>query len=172
MLTSKRVPEVSQRTRTDGEFVTFDGSTLPFEQDSFELIYSNQVLEHVRYPEKLLQDVARVMPKNGLFIGQTSQLEPYHSYSYWNFYRFSALKKICEEAGLNLIEVRPGIDGMTLIERSFLGRPKSYSKWFSEESPLNVKIGRKAKFSGKSIQVANFRKLMYCGQFSFVCNTR
>ena len=42
-------PEVNARTRTDGSFFTYDGVNLPFEADAFDLIYSNQVLEHVRY---------------------------------------------------------------------------------------------------------------------------
>jgi ubiquinone/menaquinone biosynthesis C-methylase UbiE len=161
-------PEVAQRTREDASFVTFDGVVLPFEDNQFDLIYSNQVLEHVRHPEKLLNEVRRAMGSDGLFIGQTSQLEPYHSFSYWNFTIFG-FKKLCEDAGLELIELRPSIDGITLTERSYLGRPKKFSKWFSEESPLNKKIARMAKLKRKSNQVTNFRKLMYCGQFVFVC---
>ncbi len=160
-------PEVMQRTRSDAEFVTFDGVTLPFQDGHYDLVYSNQVLEHVRYPEKLLAEVLRILSPEGLFIGQTSQLEPYHSYSYWNFTVFG-FKKICEDVGFELLELRPGIDGVTLARRSYLGRPKEYSRWFSEESPLNVEIEENARKKLRRVQVINFRKLMYCGQFSFV----
>jgi ubiquinone/menaquinone biosynthesis C-methylase UbiE len=123
-------PEVAQRRRNDAEFVTFDGVNLPFADGQFDLIFSNQVLEHARLPEQLLAQVHRVLSPDGLFIGQTSQLEPYHSFSYWNFTVFG-FKIICEAADLELIELRPGIDGMTLTKRAYLGRPAEYSKWSS-----------------------------------------
>ena len=46
-------PEVNSRDRS-GNFYTFDGINIPFEDNYFDIIYSNQVFEHVRYPEALL----------------------------------------------------------------------------------------------------------------------
>ena len=161
-------PEVNSRVRNDVEFVTYDGEHLPFSDDAFDLVYSYQVFEHVRYPEQVLREVKRVLKPGGIFVGQTSQFEPYHSYSLWNFTIFG-FKILVEAAGMRLESIRPGIDGPTLIERSYLGRPKEYSKWFSEESPLNSKIERNCNEAGKSVRVKNFRKLMFCGQFVFVC---
>lgn len=95
-------PEVSQRTRQDGTFVTFDGINIPFDEASFDLVFSNQSFEHVRHPEGLLKEVQRVLSPTGRFIGQTSHLEPYHSYSYWNFTVWG-WKRICEDAGIEII---------------------------------------------------------------------
>ena len=52
----------------------------------------------------------------GLFAGSTSQLEPFHSLSMWNYtpVGFCAL---LSESGLDVVELRPGIDGLTLIAR-------------------------------------------------------
>ena len=161
-------PEVNARVRDDVNFVTYDGETLPFESGSFDLVYSYQVMEHVRYPERVLDEVRRVLRPGGLFIGQTSQFEPYHSYSLWNFTIYG-FKILVETAGMRLESIRPGIDGPTLIRRSFLGRPKEYGKWFAEESPLNLEIEEACNVQKRSIRVKNFRKLMYCGQFTFVC---
>lgn len=161
-------PEVNSRARNDVTFVSYDGQNLPFETNSFDLVYSYQVMEHVRHPEDVLREVKRVLRPGGWFIGQTSQFEPYHSYSIWNFTIYG-FKVLVESAGLDLVAIRPGIDGQTLIERSFLGRPKAYAKWFGEESPLNLKIEESCNTQGKSVRVKNFRKLMYCGQFSFAC---
>lgn len=163
----EKSPEVAERTRADGRFLTFDGTNIPVENESVHLLYSHQVFEHVRHPEILLPDVARVLAKDGFFIGQTSHLEPFHSYSYWNFTVWG-WKRICEDAGIEIIKFRPGIDGLTLSQRTYLGRPKSYSKWFSEESPYNEEIERSARSEGKSVAATNFRKLMHCGVFSFV----
>lgn len=162
-------PEVASRRRQDGRFVTYDGYELPFPDRSFPLVYSHQVLEHVRKPELALREIARVLEPNGLFIGQTSQFEPYHSYSLWNFTVYG-FKRIVEDAGLQLAELRPGIDGFTLMRRTYEGRPPEMSKYFSQESPINEEIEKAA--SDKRTQVRNFRKLLFCGQFTFVVQLR
>ena len=160
-------PEVSARTRTDAKFVSYDGETLPFEKESYDLVYSHQVLEHVRYPDTVFKEIHRVLQIGGYFIGQTSQFEPYHSYSMWNFTIYG-FKRIVEEAGLKLIEIRPSIDGFTLMERTRFGKPKEYSKYFSAESPLNQQIEDLAISQNKSHKIINHRKLQFCGQFCFV----
>lgn len=162
-------PEVASRRRQDGRFVTYDGYELPFPDRSFPLVYSHQVLEHVRKPELALREIARVLEPDGLFIGQTSQFEPYHSYSLWNFTVYG-FKRIVEDAGLQLAELRPGIDGFTLMRRTYEGRPPEMSKYFAQESPINEEIEKAA--GDKRTQVRNFRKLLFCGQFIFVVQLR
>lgn len=159
-------PEVTMRRRTDGNFVSFDGINLPFEAESFGLVYSYQVFEHVRHPEPLLAEIRRVLKKDGLLIGQTSQLEPYHSFSYWNFTVFG-FRRLLEAAGLRLLVLRPGIDGLTLIQRSIHGRTQEWTKWFTTESPLNTEIEKELE-DKRPCRTRNFRKLIYCGQFVFV----
>jgi ubiquinone/menaquinone biosynthesis C-methylase UbiE len=132
-------------------------------------VYSHQVLEHVRKPELALREIARVLEPDGLFIGQTSQFEPYHSYSLWNFTVYG-FKRIVEDAGMQLAELRPGIDGFTLMRRTYEGRPPEMSKYFSQESPINEEIEKAA--GDKRTQVRNFRKLLFCGQFAFVVQLR
>ncbi|MCW7538926.1 class I SAM-dependent methyltransferase [Aquabacterium sp. A7-Y] len=159
-------PEVASRRRTDGHFMTYDGYELPLPNASYALVFSKQVLEHVRKPELALREIARVLKKEGLFIGQTSQFEPYHSYSMWNFTIYG-FKRIAEDAGLNLVEFRPGIDGFTLMQRSYQGRPASMSHYFTEESPVNREIEAKARQEKRHEKIINYRKLVYCGQFAF-----
>ncbi len=77
--------EVGERTRDDARFETFDGVAIPFDAASFDLVYCKQVLEHVRRPAPLLAEVARVLSPDGLFAGSTSQFEPFHSMSVWNY---------------------------------------------------------------------------------------
>lgn len=160
-------PEVNHRTRDDINFYTFDGVNIPFSDNYFDLIYCNQVLEHVQYPEKLLIEVQRVLKKDGMFIGSTSQFEPYHSYSIWNYTPYG-FKLLIEEAQLHLLEIRPGIDALTLIARSGLGRPMFFSRWWNKESPLNQIIGLIGWLTKKTNKEINFAKLLFCGQFCFI----
>jgi ubiquinone/menaquinone biosynthesis C-methylase UbiE len=164
----KESPEVRERRRTDATFMDFDGINIPLPNESADLVFSRQVLEHVRYPEELLKDVARILKRDGFMVGSTSQLEPYHSYQYWNFTPFG-FKVIANDAGIPLKEIRPGIDGLTLVRRTYEGRPRSYSVFFSSESPLNSEIDSWAKDTGRGTRQTVIRKLSVCGQFCFMC---
>jgi SAM-dependent methyltransferase len=160
-------PEVLARQRSDARFVSYDGATLPFEDGMFDLIYSRQVLEHVRHPVVHLAEVRRALRPGGAFIGSTSQLEPYHSRSLWNYTAFG-FAELVAEAGLRLVEIRPGIDGVTLVLRSYLERPDSFGRWWREESPLNALIDDEARESGRNAARVNLRKLQFAGQFAFL----
>lgn len=159
-------PEVASRTRDDATFVTYDGVHLPFDDDHFPLVYSHQVLEHVRHPGPLLVEVARVLEPGGVFIGSTSQLETYHSFSLWN-YTVHGFRQLVEDAGLVLEEVRPSLDGFTLVRRAYDGRPPEASRWWGEESPINQEIDAWGAETGASHARINARKLEFCGQFAF-----
>lgn len=149
----------------DEQVVLYDGVRLPFADDSLPLIYSNQVLEHVRHPEPLLREIRRVLRPGGVFIGSTSQLEPYHAWSLWN-YTIYGFKVIVEDAGLDLEEVRPGIDGIALVRRQWFGRRPEHGRWF-QKSPLNEEIDEWGLATSRRANQINLRKLQFCGQFSF-----
>ena len=160
-------PEARDRTRTDARFETFDGIELPFADDSFELVYCKQVLEHVRHPEPLLTEVQRVLAPGGYFAGSTSQLEPYHSLSVWN-YTPVGLAQIIRDAGLTPIEFRPGIDSLTLIAWRMTGRPRSFYRWWARESPLNRALNLYGRATRLEPRLLNATKLLFCGQFAFL----
>ncbi len=163
-------PEVLTRKRTDETFMEFDGTNIPLPAESVNLVFCKQVLEHVRHPEALLKDVTRILiAKKGFLVGSTSQLEPYHSYQYWNFTPYG-FKTIVSEAGIPLREILPGIDGKTLVQRTYNGRPKSFNKYFSSESPLNQEINQWAQDTNRSNRQKTVTKLEVCGQFCFICS--
>jgi SAM-dependent methyltransferase len=163
----ERSPEVASRRRTDAEFVVFDGVQLPFEDSSFDAVYCKQVLEHVRFPEPLLQEVARVLRPGGLLGGSTSQLEPFHSYSTWNYTPYG-LMLLFERAGLSLVEMRPGIDSLALIVNRGLGMRRFTRRWWAHESPLNRAVDGFGRARRLAPQQVNAIKLLFCGQFAFL----
>ena len=147
------------------QVLLYDGVNLPFADGSVPLIYSNQVMEHVRHPEPLLREIERVLQPGGVFIGSTSQLEPYHAGSLWN-YTIYGFKVLVEDAGLAVEEVRPGIDGISLVQRQWFGRRPEHGAWF-ELSPLNTQIDQEDAARRREVKYTNYRKLQYCGHFSF-----
>lgn len=158
--------EAENRPRGDENLVYYDGVNLPFRNGSIPLVYSHQVMEHVRYPWLLVREIYRVLSPGGRFIGSTSQLEPYHSRSLWN-YTLYGFRALVEDAGMRLLEVRPSIDGIALITRAYRGRPPELSRYFVEESPLNQEIDAWGSQTARTIQQINNRKLEFCGQFAF-----
>jgi len=160
-------PEVRSRRRADGEFHSFDGVHLPFADGDFDLVYCNQVFEHVRRPGPLLVEVARVLAREGRFIGSTSQLECYHSYSYWNYTPFG-FYTLLAEAGLRLVEMRPGIDALTLILRRIFRNHRFFERFWTRPSPLNAWYDLAGRIRGRRHDEINARKLLTCGQFCFV----
>ena len=160
-------PEVATRTRTDADFTTFDGVAIPFGDGSFQLVYCKQVLEHVRQIEPLLREVTRVLAPGGLFLGSTSQLEAFHSLSLSNPTPYGLTLAI-EEAGLEVEQLRPGIDGLTLVAWRALGMPRRFGRWWPRDSPLNRAIMLGARLRRLDARQANAIKLLLCGQFCFV----
>jgi hypothetical protein len=84
----------------------------------------------------------------------------------WN-YTVYGFRLLIEEAGLELEQVRPGIDGLTLIQRTYRGRPPEMSRWFDEESPLNLEIDNASADRKLRPALVNSRKLQFCGHFAF-----
>jgi SAM-dependent methyltransferase len=160
-------PEVRMRTRNDARFETFDGVTIPFGEDSFDLVYCKQVLEHVRRPAQLLAEVGRVLASGGFFAGSTSHLEPFHSFSLWN-YTPLGFAQLADDAGLTVLEIRPSIDALALIAYRALGRNRIFDRWWGRQSPLNWAIDAYGRARGLGPEAINATKLVFCGQFAFL----
>ena len=91
--------------------LTADGSSIPLPDQSFDLVLSIQVLEHVYDPFLLLEESARLCKKGGKFIlllPQTGNIHmiPHH---YYNFTRFW-IEKALPSAGFK-IDKLVGIGG-------------------------------------------------------------
>lgn len=159
--------EARARPRGHADVRTFDGERLPFGDEAFDLVWCKQVLEHVRRPEALAVEVHRVLAPGGLFAGSTSQLEPFHSRSTANPTPYG-LTLLAEGAGLEVTELRPSIDGLTLALRRAAGTPRSFDRWWDRASPLNRLIDLYGAVARVDAQRLNAAKLVLCGQFTFV----
>ena len=160
-------PEVRKRSSADPIFYSYDGTHIPFPDAHFDIVFSYQVLEHVRHPEIVLSEIQRILVPGGYFIGQTSQLEPYHSLSIWNFTAWG-FYLLLEKAGFSLQELRPGIDAITLIFRRARRLKRFFSRYLVKESPGNSLINAIGWVKRKEPMRINEWKLLFCGQFIFL----
>ncbi|KWF32646.1 hypothetical protein WL88_25140 [Burkholderia diffusa] len=154
-------PEVRTRTRTDGAFHTYDGVHIPFEAGAFDAVFSHQVFEHVRHPERVLREIARVLRPGGVFLGSVSYLEPFHSYSIFNFTQYGWYT-INTENGLTPTFLAGGVDAIGLIERG-LGYDMPEDIW--QCSPLNKAIIADDALNNKA---KNYKILMNAGHMVFI----
>jgi SAM-dependent methyltransferase len=81
---------------------------LPFDDDIFDGVVCTQVLEHVRYPERVVQELARVLKPGGHLFVSVPQSWHQHQKPH-DFFRFTsfALDAIFREAGLQPNYIRP-----------------------------------------------------------------
>ena len=157
-------PEVARRQRDDLRFVTYDGENIPFDDESFDAVFCKQVLEHVRRPDSVIAEVARILKPGGLFVGSVSQLEPYHSHSIFNWTAYG-LYQVFTDHKLRIVELRPGIDGISLTLRRLFGKDR-FERSFAGSSIFNHYIdlehGKK-----RNIRERNFQKLTIAGHIAF-----
>ena len=67
---SLKIAQVHDETKSVN-YITGDAYKLPFADQSFEVVTAMDFLEHVEDPEKVIQEISRVLKPNGLFIFHT-----------------------------------------------------------------------------------------------------
>ena len=159
-------PEVRQRTRTDADFHTFDGVNLPFGDESFDLVYCTQVLEHVRRPAPLLADMSRVLRPGDGSPDPRRRWSPSTPAAPSTTPR-TAWPSSWRRRGSKVCQLRPSIDALTLIARRGLGGPAFFDRWWTTESPLNRAIGLFGRVRGLDVRGVNAAKLLFAGHVAF-----
>jgi len=161
--------ERKSRTRTDAEFVAFDGVNIPREDSSFDMVYCVQVFEHVRHPDKLVTDILRVLKPGGYFVVSLSGIEPYHSHSIFNSTPYGWFT-VLSDNGFLIKTMRAGADGHSLLMRNFAFRTGDKDQFAKYDRALNEGTG---EFFGKilNLDVGDLQKkrllLDYAGHIVF-----
>ncbi len=57
----------------------YDGKRMPFADASFDAVWSNVCLEHARYPELTVSEIARVLRPGGVMLSSIDLRDHYHS---------------------------------------------------------------------------------------------
>ncbi len=86
----------------------WDGVVMPFENETFDFVFSTEVLEHVPDPYIYLSEIRRVLKPGGVFFFTVPFLMSLHEVPH-DYYRYTpfALELIFKKAGFESIEIKP-----------------------------------------------------------------
>ena len=95
-----------------------DALVLPFEGDTFQLVLSQETMEHVADPFKAVREMARVLKADGVLYLQVPFVLGYHPdpEDYWRF-THAGVRRMIEQAGLSCEQVEPSLDAGTGAHR-------------------------------------------------------
>jgi len=104
-----------------GVDVIAHGENLPFKDNTFSVVTSNAVMEHIPNPWLACEEIFRVLKTGGYYIGSTAFLYPYHERSYYNMSHLG-VKLMLEQAGFMVIKIIPWkVSGFEAILKNFIG---------------------------------------------------
>ena len=86
----------------------WDGITMPFENETFDIVFSTEVLEHIFNPDAYLLEVSRVLKPGGIFFFTVPFLMSLHEVPH-DYYRYTpySLEMIFKRTGFSDINISP-----------------------------------------------------------------
>lgn len=121
-----------------GMAVRADGHKLPFADESFSLVVSVAVFEHLYDPFAAAREVARVLKPGGMFLGTTAFLEPFHANSYFHM-SHKGVERVLSGAGFQLNRL--------WATWNFLEATTGF--WMPDQLPVYPAFARLARWVGK-----------------------
>ncbi|MCI0549848.1 MAG: class I SAM-dependent methyltransferase, partial [Anaerolineae bacterium] len=94
--------------KNDAAHILGDAHALPFHDNSFDLVVSMNVLEHLQYPHVVYSNINRVLKRNCFFIGSVSFLEPFHDNSFYHHTHLGAYSTLAA-AGFSIVAISPNL---------------------------------------------------------------
>ena len=88
--------------------IIYDGKVIPFGDQTFDVVFCTEVMEHVPEPAAFLSEIFRVLKPGGKIIMTTPFLVPLHEEPY-DFYRYTkhGIKHLFEKTGFHQTQITP-----------------------------------------------------------------
>ncbi|MBP9759478.1 class I SAM-dependent methyltransferase [Candidatus Dojkabacteria bacterium] len=111
-----KLVKINKKLTPKGTFVVSSASKLPFKDNTFDVVLSTEVIEHVDNQKEALKEMCRVLKKNGVLVITTPnrlfkplfdllsflRIRPYHGNEKW-IYSWD-MKAILLKSGMKLID--------------------------------------------------------------------
>ena len=115
----------------------YDGKTFPFNEDEYDSVLCNQVLEHVFNPDEFLSEIKRVLKPGGRLLLTVPFVWDEHEQPH-DYARYSSfgLKALLDKNGFNVIGYKKiGADASTILQLINVYLYKIFVKW-----PLPIRM--------------------------------
>lgn len=133
---------VSNLDIADGPFVDYivDGHSLPFEENTFDLVIAQESLEHFENPSIAVDEIYRVLKPGGIFYVQVPFIIGYHPgpTDFWRYTK-EGIRKLTEQAGFTCENVSVSVGSATGFYRVMVEFFAVFASVFNEKSYLYVK---------------------------------
>jgi SAM-dependent methyltransferase len=97
-----------------------DAQALPFRNESFELIWSNAVLQYVPFPAAMMSEAYRVLRPGGMIFGTAGFMEPFDGSSFFMPTRLGIVH-LLHQSGFKVLRVAPDRWWTGLVAMSRMG---------------------------------------------------
>ena len=116
----------------------WDGSIMPFEDSSFDVVISTEVMEHVPDPDSYLIEVKRVLKPGGMFFFTVPFLMSLHEVPN-DYYRYTpfALEMIFKRIGFITITIKP-MGGYNAAMAQMLGLWVNMYLWGRKKKMMRI----------------------------------
>ena len=148
--------------------ISKDGYNYPINENTYDIIFSAQVFEHVADIEKWMNELKRILKPNGLLITISPATWPYHlaPIDCWRLYP-EAFKVLAEHLNMEIVGIH--FDSLELNEELVKQFPKSLiipGKSFNHVDSERV-IKKKIFWNKIAIRLPYFKELLFSIQVSY-----
>lgn len=100
--------------------IVADGHAIPFLDNSFDLVATSAVFEHLRHPWIVAREIHRILKPGGRFHGWVAFIEGFH----WSYYHMShwAIGSLLESAGFEVEWLEPDSSNLAFIMNDLFPR--------------------------------------------------
>ena len=123
----------SMFARENSQFIEADVLNLPFEDQSMDSVLFTQVLEHVTQPARALDEIRRILKKEGVLIISVPFIFQAHAepYDYWRFSEYG-IRRLILEREFEILEFHyQGYFGTSVMSmlNGYIWQLSSKQKW-------------------------------------------
>jgi ubiquinone/menaquinone biosynthesis C-methylase UbiE len=169
---SKNGVEYLKKKGIKSSLVNISEDKLPFENGKFDYVIILETLEHLKSPQFAIEEIQRVLKKNGVMIASTPNPKTTHKLMYPTLFKYQNFKEYLENNRFRLIETATyGICPpfwkylKSMIERKYVDEKKALSESKEDKPGSLSKIAR--VLSGGFFE--KMKPKIFGWSFVFVC---
>jgi len=164
-------PGAAVSAASDPSIEFYDGLYLPYEDQTFDVVYSYLTFQCLQRIDISFSELKRVLKPGGRLIGSVGYMEQMQDYTAYNYTPYG-FKFSCDQAGLNLTNISAGNDIFTYIFRRLFvvtsgSDENSLTSTLFAENTIGKSFVAYGSRLGLSARDVNLLRLQFSTNFNF-----